>query len=77
MEDLIHTRLFEVVGMDSGGFYAPGTPDELDQPCGHFEDQAMDPGDPEADFQLVMLDLRSLVGEGSHPAHDLSGRDHR
>jgi CubicO group peptidase (beta-lactamase class C family) len=34
-EDLIQTRLFEPLGMDSAGFGPPGTPGALDQPWGH------------------------------------------
>ena len=56
-EELIQARLFDVLGMDSCGFYAPGTPGEIDQPWGHLDElggQPMDPGDPEADFPHVI-----------------------
>lgn len=56
-EDLIQTRIFDPLEMDSCGFYAPGTPGQLDQPWGHFDEldgQAMDPGDPDADLPPVL-----------------------
>ena len=34
-ETLMEERLFTPLGMDSAGFGAPGTPDEVDQPWGH------------------------------------------
>ncbi len=52
-EELIEARVFEVLGMDSCGFYAPGTPGEVDQPWGHADEregQPLDPGDREADL---------------------------
>ena len=56
-EALVQTRLFDVLGMDSCGFGAPGTPGEIDQPWGHFDEEggaALDPGDPEADLPQVL-----------------------
>ncbi len=56
-EDLVRTRIFDRLGMDSCGFYAPGTPGQVDQPWGHFTDlnnQAMDPGDPDAEYPHVL-----------------------
>ena len=56
-EDLIQSRLFDVLSMDSCGFYAPGTPGLVDQPWGHFTDlggRAMDPGDPDAEYPHVL-----------------------
>ena len=52
-EELLQTRVFDVLGMDSCGFYAPGTPGEVDQPWGHLDQrggEAVDPGHPDADF---------------------------
>ena len=52
-EDLMTARIFEPLGMDSCGFYAPGTPGTVDQPWGHNTDlggQPMDPGDPDAEY---------------------------
>ena len=52
-EDLVQTRLFDVLGMRSCGFYAPGAPGEVDQPWGHFDErggEAIDPGDPNAEL---------------------------
>ena len=56
-EELLRTRIFDVLGMDSCGFYAPGTPGEVDQPWGHLDEQggqAIDPGHPEADYPRVI-----------------------
>ena len=56
-EALMQTRLFDVIGMESCGFYAPGTPGEVDEPWGHYDEQggaAVDPGDPDADFPQVI-----------------------
>ncbi len=56
-EELMQTRLFDVIGMDSCGFYAPGTPGEVDEPWGHFDERggaAIDPGDPAADLPRVI-----------------------
>lgn len=33
-EELTRARLFDVIGMDSCGFYAPGTPGQVDEPWG-------------------------------------------
>ena len=52
-EELVQTRLFDELGMDSCGFYAPGTAGEVDQPWGHFTEvggAAIDPGHPDADY---------------------------
>ena len=56
-EALAQTRLFDVIGMDSCGFGAPGTPGEVDEPWGHFDEHggdAVDPGDSDADFPPVI-----------------------
>ncbi len=56
-EELLQTRVFEVLGMDSCGFYAPGTPGEVDQPWGHFDErggEAIDPGHPDAEAPQVI-----------------------
>lgn len=56
-EDQIQARLFDPLGMDSCGFYAPGTPGEVDQPWGHFTEvggEPMDPGDPDAEYPHVL-----------------------
>src|SRR5262249_33143969 len=34
-EDLIQQRVFDPIGLQSGGFGAPGSPDVVDQPWGH------------------------------------------
>ncbi|PLX24324.1 MAG: penicillin-binding protein [Marinilabiliales bacterium] len=36
-EILMQDRLFEPLGMSSAGFGAPGTPDQTDQPWGHYK----------------------------------------
>ncbi len=56
-EELMQTRLFDVIGMDSCGFYAPGIPGQVDEPWGHYDQRggaAIDPGDPDADFPQVI-----------------------
>ncbi len=56
-EELVRARIFDALGMESCGFYAPGTPGELDQPWGHLDErggQPVDPGDPEADLPQVI-----------------------
>ena len=56
-EDVIRTRVFDPLGMDSCGFFAPGTPGEVDQPWGHLDELdglPMDPGDPDADLPAVL-----------------------
>ena len=56
-EELMQARLFDVIGMDSCGFYAPGTPGQVDEPWGHYDlanGAAIDPGDPDADLPHVI-----------------------
>ena len=56
-EHLIQTRIFDPLGMDSCGFYAPGTPGQVDQPWGHageLDGRPMDPGDPDADLPRII-----------------------
>ncbi len=45
-EELMETRIFEPLGMDSCGFFAPGTPGQLDQPWGHLDQRGGEPVDP-------------------------------
>jgi len=52
-EDLLQTRVFDALGMDSCGFYAPGTPGQVDQPWGHIgqrNGEPVDPGHPDAEL---------------------------
>ena len=56
-EELVQARVFDALGMDSCGFYAPGTPGEVDQPWGHLDERGgepIDPGHPESDFPHVL-----------------------
>jgi D-alanyl-D-alanine carboxypeptidase len=49
-EELIQQRLFAPLGIKTGGFGAPGTPGQTNQPWGHRANgAAIDPGSPEAD----------------------------
>ncbi len=51
-ESLMKKYLFEPLGMNSAGFGAPGTPDQIDQPWGHYKSggiwQAWQADNPEA-----------------------------
>jgi CubicO group peptidase (beta-lactamase class C family) len=51
-EDLMRERLFQPLGISTGGFGQPGTPGKTDQPWGHsaFVGQPIDPGSPAAQF---------------------------
>ncbi len=56
-EELVASRVFEPLQMDSCGFYAPGTPGAVDQPWGHNTDlggMPIDPGDPRAEYPHVI-----------------------
>lgn len=56
-EELVQTRVFDRLGMNSCGFYAPGTPGEVDQPWGHFDaigGEAVDPGHAAAELPHVI-----------------------
>ena len=51
-EDLMRERLFQPLGISTGGFGQPGTPGKTDQPWGHsaFVGKPIDPGSPAAQF---------------------------
>ena len=51
-EDLMHERLFQPLGIATGGFGQPGAAGKTDQPWGHssFVGKPMDPGSPVAQF---------------------------
>jgi CubicO group peptidase (beta-lactamase class C family) len=53
-EDLMHERLFQPLGISTGGFGQPGTAGKTDQPWGHssFVGKPIDPGSPAAQFPL-------------------------
>lgn len=53
-EDLMRERLFQPLGISTGGFGPPGTAGETDQPWGHslFVGKPIDPGSPAAQFPL-------------------------
>jgi D-alanyl-D-alanine carboxypeptidase len=56
-EDLVRSKIFDPLGMNSCGFYAPGTPGTVDQPWGHFTElgnKPMDPGDTDAEYPHVL-----------------------
>jgi len=56
-EELVQTRVFDPLGMDSCGFFAPGTPGQVDQPWGHLDEadgRAVDPGAPDAEMGRVV-----------------------
>src|SRR6516164_8425383 len=51
-EDLMRERLFQPLGISTGGFGQPGTAGKIDQPWGHsaFVGKPIDPGSPAAQF---------------------------
>jgi CubicO group peptidase (beta-lactamase class C family) len=51
-EDLMRERLFQPLGISTGGFGQPGAADQTDQPWGHssFVGKPIDPGSPAAQF---------------------------
>ncbi len=53
-EDLMRERLFQPLGISTGGFGPPGTAGKTDQPWGHssFVGKPIDPGSPAAQFPL-------------------------
>jgi CubicO group peptidase (beta-lactamase class C family) len=53
-EDLMRERLFQPLGISTGGFGQPGTAGKTDQPWGHssFVGKPIDPGSPAAEFPL-------------------------
>src|SRR5580765_3829646 len=53
-EDLMRERLFQPLGMSTGGFGQPGTAGKTDEPWGHssFLGKPIDPGSPAAQFPL-------------------------
>lgn len=53
-EDLMRERLFQPLGISTGGFGPPGSAGKTDQPWGHssFVGQPIDPGSPAAQFPL-------------------------
>jgi CubicO group peptidase (beta-lactamase class C family) len=53
-EDLMRERLFQPLGISTGGFGQPGTAGKTDQPWGHssFVGKPIDPGSPAAQFPL-------------------------
>jgi CubicO group peptidase (beta-lactamase class C family) len=53
-EDLMRERLFQPLGISTGGFGQPGTAGKIDQPWGHsaFVGKPIDPGSPAAQFPL-------------------------
>src|SRR5689334_17543645 len=53
-EDLIRERLFQPLGISTGGFGQPGIAGKTDQPWGHssFLGKPIDPGSPAAQFPL-------------------------
>lgn len=53
-EDLMRERLFQPLGISTGGFGPPGTAGKTDQPWGHssFVGKPLDPGSPAAQFPL-------------------------
>jgi CubicO group peptidase (beta-lactamase class C family) len=53
-EDLMRERLFQPLGIRTGGFGQPGTAGKTDQPWGHssFVGKPIDPGSPAAQFSL-------------------------
>ena len=53
-EDLMRERLFQPLGISTGGFGQPGTAGKTDQPWGHssFVGKPLDPGSPAAQFPL-------------------------
>jgi len=73
-EDLMHERLFQPLGIRTGGFGSPGTAGKTDQPWGHssFVGRPIDPGTPAAQFpqyygpagtaHMTMTDWAKFVG---------------
>jgi len=53
-EDLMRERLFEPLGISTGGFGPPGTAGKTDQPWGHSSvvGKPIDPGSPAAEFPM-------------------------
>lgn len=53
-EDLMRERLFQPLGISTGGFGPPGTAGKTDQPWGHSSvlGKPIDPGNPAAQFPL-------------------------
>jgi CubicO group peptidase (beta-lactamase class C family) len=53
-EDLMRERLFQPLGISTGGFGPPGTAGKTDQPWGHSSvvGKPLDPGSPAAQFPL-------------------------
>jgi CubicO group peptidase (beta-lactamase class C family) len=53
-EDLMRERLFQPLGISTGGFGQPGTAGKTDQPWGHSSilGKPIDPGSPAAQFPL-------------------------
>jgi CubicO group peptidase (beta-lactamase class C family) len=53
-EDLMRERLFQPLGISTGGFGQPGTAGKTDQPWGHssFVGKPIDPGSPAAQFPM-------------------------
>jgi CubicO group peptidase (beta-lactamase class C family) len=53
-EDLMRERLFQPLGISTGGFGRPGTAGKTDQPWGHssIPGKPLDPGSPAAQFPL-------------------------
>jgi len=53
-EDLMRERLFQPLGISTGGFGPPGTAGKTDQPWGHSSvlGKPLDPGSPAAEFPL-------------------------
>jgi CubicO group peptidase (beta-lactamase class C family) len=53
-EDLMRERLFQPLGISTGGFGPPGAAGKTDQPWGHssFVGKPIDPGSPAAQFPL-------------------------
>ena len=53
-EDLMRERLFQPLGISTGGFGPPGTAGKTDQPWGHSSilGKPIDPGSPAAQFPL-------------------------
>ena len=53
-EDLMRERLFQPLGISTGGFGPPGAAGKTDQPWGHssFVGKPLDPGSPAAEFPL-------------------------
>jgi len=73
-EELMRERLFQPLGISTGGFGRPGTAGKTDQPWGHssFLGKPMDPGNPAAQFpsdygpaglaHMTMTDWAKFIG---------------